>query len=186
MPTASDKCKYESECLSFDQHMQVVNSMWSRHRNTSSTTSDINVLFTTESKAMVQEQKDFASNAAMQSKYPLTFNFVTNSKDVTPDTGFMKGVRDKNTVEESMLSSISSFKAQMLPRVSIGNCCSNFHALLNDFLMEGCGAASENSFLCLQESEDPALRVCCGWHHACKKAKKKYLEELKANQTLST
>jgi hypothetical protein len=74
-----------------------------------------------------------------------------------------------------MLSAMSSLKAQLLPRITIGNCCSNFHALLNDFLSEGCGAASENRFLCLQEYEDPALRVCCGWHKQCIAAKQKLL-----------
>ena len=49
--------------------------------------------------------------------------------------------------------------------------------------MEGCGAASDNTFLCLQEYEDdPLIRVCCGWHHDCKQAKQKYIEELKAKQ----
>ena len=48
--------------------------------------------------------------------------------------------------DANMLSSMSSLKAQLLPRLSIGNCCSNFHTLLSDFLVEGCGAASENTF----------------------------------------
>lgn len=47
--------------------------------------------------------------------------------------------------------------------------------MLNDFLMDGCGAASDNTFMCLQEYEDPSLRVCCGWHHSCKAKKKELL-----------
>jgi hypothetical protein len=58
-------------------------------------------------------------------------------------------------------------KLQMLPRVTLANCCSNFHILLNDFLMEGLGAAASNDFTCFQELPDPELRICCGWHKDC-------------------
>jgi hypothetical protein len=81
--------------------------------------------------------------------------------------------------DEMMLSSMSSLKMQLVPRVSVGNCCSNFHVLLNDFLIEGCGAASDNTFLCLQEYHDPLLKVCCGWHTDCM-AQKKELREKRA------
>jgi len=37
--------------------------------------------------------------------------------------------------------------------------------------------------MCLQEYEDPALRVCCGWHKQCKKSKKALQEALLANAT---
>lgn len=162
--------------------MQVTSSLWSKHRETFHVdVTDVNVVFTTESKSMVQEQKDFAANATLRNQYPYAFNFITNTKDVTPDTGFIKEVQGhQETASDAMLSSMSSFKAQLMPRVSVGNCCSNFHALLNDFLMEGCGAASENTFLCLQEYEDPLLRVCCGWHHDCKKEKEAYITKLNA------
>lgn len=81
-----------------------------------------------------------------------------------------------------MLSSMSSLKAQLMPRLSIGNCCSNFHAMLNDLLMEGCGAATENTFKCLQEYDDPILRVCCGWHKDCLAEKQAAIEALEANK----
>lgn len=186
--SASDKCKGESECLSFDQHMQVVNTQWAKHNQKDGTNEqDVSVLFTTESKAMVQEQIEFSQNDDLKMKYPFSFRFVTNTKDVTPDTGFIKEVTgngETDSADDAMLSSMSSFKSQLLPRVSVGNCCSNFHALLNDFLMEGCGAASDNTFLCLQEyDEDPLLKVCCGWHHDCKIKKQEYIESLKRNST---
>lgn len=79
-----------------------------------------------------------------------------------------------------MLSSMSSLKLQLLPRVSVGNCCSNFHAMLNDFLSEGCGAAKFNSFLCLQEHDDPLLQICCGWHHDCIQRKRMFREQYEA------
>jgi len=76
-----------------------------------------------------------------------------------------------------MLSSISSLKLQLMARVSIGNCCSNFHAMLSDLMLAGCGAASDNKFMCLQEYDDPLLRVCCGWHKQCIANKKKLIDE---------
>ena len=79
-----------------------------------------------------------------------------------------------------MLSAMSSLKAQLLPTLTIGNCCSNFHALLNDFLSEGCGAARDSQFLCLQEYEDPMLRVCCGWHRQCIAEKNKLMNLTKS------
>jgi len=56
--------------------------------------------------------------------------------------------------------------------------------MLNDFLAEGCGAARENFFMCLQEYDhDPLLRVCCGWHKECRAKKELYREQILANKT---
>jgi hypothetical protein len=85
-----------------------------------------------------------------------------------------------NDADAIMISALSSLKAQLLPRLSIGNCCSNFHILLNDFLSEGCGAASINTFQCIQETEDPLLVACCGWHHDCHERKEQLLLEMNA------
>ena len=85
--------------------------------------------------------------------------------------------------DANMLSSMSSLKLQLLPRVSIGNCCSNFHAMLHDFVSEGCGAASDNTFMCLQDYDDPLFRVCCGWQLECKARKLAYRAALLNNAT---
>jgi hypothetical protein len=100
---------------------------------------------------------------------------------------FFFSVKDEESfdLEAAMLSSISSLKLQLLPSLSIGNCCSNFHALLNDFLYEGCGAASENHFHCLQENkieDDPRLVVCCGWHGECKKKKQEAILAIQSDR----
>jgi hypothetical protein len=133
---------------------------------------------------MVQGQRDFETNTTLQKDFPLSFQFLTNHKDVTPDSGFVQNIKKTMnfTADESMLSAVTSLKFQLLPRVSLGNCCSNFHVLLNDFLVEGLGAASENTFKCLQEFEDPRLKICCGWHHKCKRVRAEALAVL-ANKT---
>jgi hypothetical protein len=91
-PLASDKCKGESECLSFDQHMQVTSAMWQRHIDMGHQRVNPTVVFTTEATSMVQEQQAFVKEHESDSTYPFRFDFVTNSKDVTPDSGFMKDI----------------------------------------------------------------------------------------------
>jgi hypothetical protein len=85
-----------------------------------------------------------------------------------------------------MLSAMSAIKLQLLPRISIGNCCSDFGRMLNDYLSEGCGAASDNDFLCLQEYHDPTLRICCSWHHGCIEDRKAALQRLVSSATPDT
>jgi hypothetical protein len=166
--------------------MQGTTQLWQEHQNTTGMNRpNPAVVFTSEAKGMVQEQKEFATNATLQQDFPFRFQFFTNNFDVTPDTGFVqdnKKTKMSFTADESMLSAVTSLKFQLLPRVSLGNCCSNFHVLLNDFLVEGLGAASENSFKCLQEFKDPRLKICCGWHHECKKKRAAQLAVL-ANET---
>ena len=152
---ASDKCLQESECLSFAEHMRVVDQ-WE-------TESSGSILFTSEASEMVQAQREYRSNRT----------FVTNTRDITPDTGFLS--KSKIDTDEAMLSAMASLQLQLHGHVTVGNCCSNFHVLLADLLMEGCGV--ENTFLCLQENEDMALRICCGWQAECKAARAAFLKE---------
>ena len=213
---ASDKCHGESECLSFAEHMMALTQTWKRHLNETGGSHNPTVVFTTEAKGVVEEQQAWVKNNA-QAQSPFDFDFVTNARDLLPDTGFMRHVGPYRTCnfwfnallcccclsswfplilftaaknlgmesdpDANMLSSVSSLKLQLLSRVSIGNCCSNFHAMLNDFLSEGCGAASENTFVCLQEYDDPLLRVCCGWHKECLAQKNAYRAALLNNTT---
>jgi len=172
----SDKCFRESECLSFYQHMQVVDGIWGTHEASVDRDSPATVIFTTEATDLRKEQEKFAGNSTWQSTLKHRFSFVTNSKDVTPNTGKLKPRHQvQNSADDIMISSLSSLQAQLLPRISIGNCCSNFHDLLADFLYAGCGAASTNTFVCLQEYPDPRLRICCGWHENCKKERQRQI-----------
>jgi hypothetical protein len=178
---ASDKCLRESECLTFEQHMRVASKMWKRHgppSSTAITNADPSIVFTTESTAMQEEQRLFATNTSTRSQYP-AFRFVTNSHDVTPDSGRFSRVAKKVNVsaDEAMLSAMSSLQLQLAARVSIGNCCSNFHRMLQDYLSEGCGAASDSYFHCLQEDDDPELRVCCFKSKSCIETRQRQMME---------
>ena len=73
--------------------MEVVNHMWRKHMNVSGVIADPTIVFTTESKKMVEEQVQFASSVAgMNDKFPFKYEFVTNSKDILPDSGFMREI----------------------------------------------------------------------------------------------
>lgn len=190
---ASDKCLYESECLTFDQHIQVLSLAWTDHLRRKQPADDMlavpnerlrpTILFTSESNNVLEDQQNFVTNQTRQDQFKYRFDFLSNTRDVTPNSGFMKDVlrelRKRNsTADEMLLGAMSSLKFQLLPGISIGNCCSNFHILLNDFLMEGCGAASDHTFLCLNNyAQDKALNVCCGWHSQCIKDRKQYMEK---------
>jgi hypothetical protein len=181
--SASDKCKGESECLSFPENMQMAAHFWDKYLQAHSLPpTDPTIIFTTESTSVVQDQITFVTNATWREKYPYQPRFITNAQDVTPDTGFVsEATRDKSrniTANNALLSSIASLKLQMLARVTVGNCCSNFHALLSDFYAQGCGGARTNDFWCSQENDDISLMVCCGWHHDCQQMKAEYMHNL--------
>jgi len=88
---ASDKCSGESDCLSFDEHMTVTNDFWKRHLNETDASHNPTIVFTTEAKSMMAEQKAWVANKE-QDERPYAFTFVTNDRDLLPDTGFIKEV----------------------------------------------------------------------------------------------
>lgn len=173
--------------MSFYLHLQAASQIWSKYQNAPNTNDNPTIVFTTESKAVAQDQTEFANNLTLQKTLPFAFGFVTNSYDVQQGTGFIKDIKRQTikqqvSAEDVMLSTLSSLKLQLLAPMTMGNCCSNFHNLLNDLLTNGCGAATENSFHCLQEHEDMQFRVCCLWDKRCQSKKKKYFES--RNETL--
>jgi hypothetical protein len=183
---ASDKCLRESECLSFEQYMKGVSDFWHLYQKESGG-SDNNanhnnpiIVFSTESQEMVQNQTDFVANVRLQRQFdPLNFTFVRNTQDVTPDSGWVKDFyhhkkqnhkKSNNTAftaDDNMLSVLSTLKMQLLPRLSMGNCCSSFHLIMNELLNGGLGAATDNHFKCMQDFEDPSLRMCCWGDKRC-------------------
>ena len=90
----------------------------------------------------------------------------------------------------TLISSLSSIQLQLHNRITIGNCCSNFHLVIKDLLSVGCGIASLSSssssslfddtnhelnidhntnrigydtFTCLQDHINPKYHICCSW-----------------------
>jgi len=121
---------------------------------------------------MVKEQEGFLDNATARGSIPFRFRVVTNKRDITPDTGFITR-RDSFSRDDQMLSAVSTLKFQLTSRMSIGNCCSHFHVLLQNLLAGGCSAArsGDHIFHCMQDNEHPALRICCTWDQECQREK---------------
>lgn len=169
--------------------MKAISNLWgkeSRGRGTrehQSARPVTSVLVTTESQTVLREQRYFAamhSNLSNNSTRTLRksqentsgdddvfvpYRFITNHRDVVQDTGYLKDIAGNEHIkaDEAMVSALSSLRAQLTAKVTVGNCCSNFHLLLSDLLYVGCGINSKQTFQCLQDNEDPELQVCCSW-----------------------
>ncbi|GKY98095.1 hypothetical protein MPSEU_000767300 [Mayamaea pseudoterrestris] len=179
---ASDKCEGESECLSFQEHIQATHLVWDKFSQFQQRPSSItpSLLFTTESTAMVREQRNFSDS------HPnFTFRIASNIHDVTPDSGLSTQVSSNISRDDSLLSAITTLQFQLLARVTLANCCSNFHILLGDLLSAGCGAAPVNDFQCFLELEDPNLWMCCEWLDSCANDKRAAIKKWNANSNSS-
>lgn len=156
----SDKCETESDCLSFTQYLRAATQLVQANLKQSRTTS---IIITTESEAVFKEIQDYFSLSANATQLPL--RFLLNHRDIRQNSGFAKDfiTSPKISADQVMHSAISSLALQLTPGLTVGNCCSNFHLMLADFLHSGCGTASSNKFQCLQDNSDPDLRVCCKW-----------------------
>lgn len=172
---ASDKCLMESECLAFPQYMRIMSQIWNTHQEVIDQSAIVHgavnkttsIVLTTESQSVLKDKELFENDKALRATVPFDYQFVTNDHDIMQSTGlpknFVKNTKNTATLDEIMLSAMSSLKAQLMAKFTVGNCCSNFHLLLFDFLQDGCGAAKDNIGQCLQDNEDPEFRVCCMW-----------------------
>ena len=89
---------------------------------------------------------------------------------------------EKYNADDIMMSVLSTLQAQLMPRITVANCCSGFHQMFNDFLSEGCGAATEHNYQCLQDTDDPLLFPCCGYNDQCVEKKKQALLEIEQRE----
>lgn len=161
---SSDKCIRESECLSFDQYMQIARNFSLQNKTTSRQIAEEeirNIILTSESKEMLQARHRYNTDENF------LFTLVANDKDVAQGTGNPKEYDKMNarniTADDIMLSTMTSLNMQLMAAYTVGNCCSNFHKLMLEFLSRGCGAAPRNKFECLQENKNPEFRLCCQW-----------------------
>eukprot|EP00980_Cylindrotheca_fusiformis_P005001 scaffold1062_cov130-Cylindrotheca_fusiformis.AAC.7 len=187
---ASDKCNTESECLKFGQYMTLMEQTWEDRRplflgsehevlvskNSSESKTKPSIIVTSESWAVHQEQQRYLQEGlAREDSFP--FQFLNNKFDLHQSTGnpkkMMRLGMTNGTLDDIMLSSVSSLKLQLYSRHSVGNCCSNFHLLLFDFLEEGCGPAKDQNVECLQDNGNSEYRLCCLWSKTEECLKKK-------------
>ena len=172
---SSDKCFRESECLTFDRYMQIVRNASLRNGSFPSWLKKEgkrrHIILTSESKEILQARHRYNADE----NFP--FTLIANDNDVAQGTGnpmYYEQMASRNiTADDIMLSTMSSISMQLMATWTVGNCCSNFHKLMLDFLSRGCGAAQKNYFECLQDNENPEFRLCCQWstNHECKRMK---------------
>ena len=161
---SSDKCFSESECLTFDQYMQIILNASLSNSNYPSWPwkegKGRHIILTSESMEILQARHRYNADES----FP--FTLIANNNDVAQGTGnpieYKKMARNV-TADDIMLSTMSSLSMQLMATWTVGNCCSNFHKLIMEFLSRGCGAAQKNYFECLQDNENPEFRLCCQW-----------------------
>jgi hypothetical protein len=123
-----------------------------------------NILLTSESSSVFDDQKFFMANRTLREGLPFSPRFITNSADVHQGSGNPRAaLKQHSTVSPNdvMLSAISSLKTQLMARYTVGNCCSNFHNILFDFLRGGCGIAHDGQAECMQKNDNPEFHLCC-------------------------
>ena len=134
------------------------------------------LIVTTEDKSLLDDMLHL--NASSRHGISM-FHLAHNPYDVAQGTGSVKQVHHRHhrynsshnnnssnySLDEIMVSALSSLKLQLIPRFTMANCCSNFHLLLRDLLSAGCGASYpvHNTFQCLQDHPNTDHRLCCAW-----------------------
>lgn len=146
--------------MSFQNHLRAAEEFWQSFKSLS----DPLIIITTESKKIREEMELFQHNKNMEVAPRLLVNYL----DITQNTGYFEPLSSNDTrkideTDEVILSAMSSLKVQLLPKLTLGNCCSSFHLMLKDILSEGCGAHPDHVFQCLQAHENPRYRTCCSW-----------------------
>ena len=158
--------------MSFSSYAQAAHDYWLRqypHYNNGTNHQTIPIMLTSEAEAILEQGQEWNKKQTTQQQQQHQYawqqaplHFMLNSADVAQNTGFMMRTPLEQR-DEIMLSSLSSFRAQLSHDLVIGNCCSNWHKLMAMTLMAGCGRKWNAQFLCLQQHPDPQFRLCCGW-----------------------
>jgi hypothetical protein len=174
----SDKCEMESECLPFHQYMNMTRHTYNKYQaellqpfpasagfdNHHALPTTASIIVTSEAVQVHNAMAQYQDEGRPQRELPFSARFVSNSFDVRQGTGNPGRTHVNVSMDDVMLSAVSSLKAQLYARYTLGNCCSNFHLLLFDFLRDGCGAARSGQVAeCMQDHEDPSFRLCCHW-----------------------
>lgn len=178
---ASDKCKAESECFSFEKYLHASQSLWlHKWPNAAEEQKVLPIMVTTESPSVSAEEEAFTKRRKPPHWQKLQFSFMHNNFDVQQDSGHMVKAANQAGFDEIMVSSLSSMRAQLSNRVVLLNCCSNFHFLINMLVTGGCGRRWDSEAVCLIRHPDEQFRLCCQWSAAATCQAKR---EQKQNQT---
>ena len=167
----SDKCYKESNCLTFDEYMQVAVEAWEELKATMSRTSTEAIptrgtlILTTEDKRLFSQRLKYTTNNGTH-YFPL--DFVVNENDIMQSSGNVGKVttpriqqgESSSAADRIILSSLIAIQMQFYAKFVYGNCCSSFHFLIFSFLQLGCGSYQE-----FETNNRPRCypNVCCKW-----------------------
>ena len=155
----SDKCGKESNCLEFDEYMNVAREAWEGLRaeqNQLSFSANFPVkgslILTTEDRKLFQQRLNYSA-------IDFPFNFVVNENDVMQSSGSYWNIArsTKESPDEIVLSSLIAMKMQFHAKYVYGNCCSNFHRLIFEMIQLGCGFHQPQSIWRCYPN------ICCSW-----------------------
>eukprot|EP00977_Amphora_coffeiformis_P002669 scaffold516_cov175-Amphora_coffeaeformis.AAC.8 len=157
---ASDKCEFEAECFSFETYLQATQEWWLQQCPNTTDKAKIRVLVTTESTDVQEQERTWIGRPFPALWERLDFAIDMNPYDVTQNTGLVRTfVSNDTTADQVMLSALSSLRAQLSHRFVLGNCCSNFHRLMQILVRNGCTTDWDSKFVCLQDHPNESFRL---------------------------
>lgn len=165
----TDKCVRESECLTFDQYMQVLQEFSIKRskaiHNAEGDESDElihnTVILTTESKDILNSRLRYSPK---NESFP--YEWIVNEEDVgqgsgNPNTFTQTNGENSFDADDVMISSMVSLQMQLYSDALIVNTCSNFHALIQTLVGAGCGRVSYVESM--KDNDNPDFRLKCAW-----------------------
>lgn len=142
----------ESDCLQFEGYMELLQDLVKRKGEDKTYKK---IMLTSEDKKMIEARLAFSSK---NDTFP--FDFIINEDDAGQGTG-LPGAFKADTADHIMISSLVSMKMQLQTDIMAVNSCSNFHKLLIDLAMHGCGAHSY--FEEYKSNPNPKFQLKCLW-----------------------
>lgn len=158
----SEKCiRKEGTCMDFDLYMELAlqqhrKGVWNRTSTFSNSNDRVQLVLTSEEASVMQQRTSYEQN----SSFP--FAFVVNENDPMQGSGFARDLTEDDSADFIIVSTLLVIKMQLQTKHIIGNCCSNFHKVIHDFIESGAGLVRNATFECLRDNEEQRFRMCCG------------------------
>jgi hypothetical protein len=149
-------------------HLKASSAVWHTQMDSVNGATNLTLVVTTDSKVISDEQANASDVGTVFGGEDPTI--IVDTRRLTPSFVFTPG--SKETVKEVFMhQAYRGIQEQLLPAITVANCCHDQNRLINDFLMEGMGMAPTHTFRCLQDLVDPVLRVCCADDMRCIQSK---------------
>ncbi|KAG7357533.1 hypothetical protein IV203_002221 [Nitzschia inconspicua] len=150
----SEKCG-ESSCMPFGMYMELAMQQYRKGVWGTNPSEPVHLVLTSEEDTIMEQGKSYHENTT----FP--FTFVVNDKDPMQGSGFASDLKEHHSADFVIVSSLLAIKMQLQAKHLIGNCCSNFHMLMVDFIRSSAGVVPNATFECLRDNEEQRFRMCC-------------------------